>query len=280
TLDEENAQAKAAQLDESKSYGGKLAGIPGSIKDNIVTKGVRTTGASNMLANLDDPLYDATLVEKTNEANAIMIGKVNLDEFAMGSGTETSAFQKTTKPWNTEHVPGGSSGGSAASVAAGEVMFSIGTDTGGSIRQPAAYCGIVVMKPTYGLVSRYGMVAMAPSLDQAGPLTRTVEDNARVLEVIAGHDKRDSTSANVDIPAYSEALTDDIKGLKIAVPKEFLSEGIDEEVRESVQNALQMLELLGATWEEVSLPHLSYADATYYPIAYSEGASSLARYDG
>src|SRR5699024_10075553 len=168
TLDEENARRKAEQLDEAKTYEGKLAGMPGSIKDNIVTKGVRTKGASNMLANLDDPLYDATLVEKTNEANAIMIGKVNLDEFAMGSGTETSAFQKTTNPWNTEHVPGGSSGGSAASVAAGEVMFSIGTDTGGSIRQPAAYCGIVGMKPTYGLVSRYGMVAMAPSLDQAG----------------------------------------------------------------------------------------------------------------
>lgn len=280
TLDEEKAQAKAEQLDKSKTYKGKLAGVPGSIKDNIVTKGVRTTAASKMLANFDDPLYDATIVERLNEADAISVGKVNLDEFAMGSATETSAFQKTANPWDTEHVPGGSSGGSAASVAAGEVMFSIGTDTGGSIRQPAAFCGIVGMKPTYGLVSRYGLVAMAPSLDQAGPLTRTVEDNARVLEVIAGHDERDATSAKVDIPAYSEQLSADIKGMKIAVPKEFLSEGIDEEVRESVQNALQMLELLGATWEEVSLPHLSYADATYYAIAYSEGASSLARYDG
>lgn len=280
TLDEENAKAQAEKIDETKDYDGKLAGIPGAIKDNIVTKGVRTTGASKMLANLEDPLYDATLVERLKAAGAIPVGKVNLDEFAMGSATDTSAFQKTMNPWNTDHVPGGSSGGSAASVAAGEVMFSIGTDTGGSIRQPAAYCGVVGMKPTYGLVSRYGLIAMAPSLDQAGPITRTVEDNARVLEVIAGQDRRDATSANVDIPAYAENLSDNIKGLKIAVPKEFLSEGIDEEVRESVQNALQMLELLGAEWEEVSLPHLSYADATYYAIAYSEGTSSLARYDG
>src|SRR5699024_9462907 len=203
-----------------------------------------------------------------------------LDEFAMGSSTETSAFKKTRNPWDTDHVPGGSSGGSAASVAAGEVMFSIGSDTGGSIRQPASYCGVVGMKPTYGLVSRYGLIAMAPSLDQAGTITRTVEDNARVLEVIAGRDNRDATSADVEIPSYSEELSDDIKGLKIAVPKEFLSDDIDEEVRESVQNALQMLELLGATWEEVSLPHLAYADATYYAITFSEASSSLARYDG
>lgn len=280
TLDEETAKKKAEQLDENKNYDSKLAAIPSSIKDNIVTKGVRTTCASNMLANFNDPLYDATLVEKLDDAGSIMIGKVNLDEFAMGSSTETSAFQKTANPWNTEYVPGGSSGGSAASVAAGEVMFSIGTDTGGSIRQPASYCGVVGMKPTYGLVSRYGVVAMAPSLDQAGPITRTVEDNARVLEVIAGHDNRDMTSEKQAIPAYSELLNNDIKGLKIAVPKEFLSEGIDDEVRESVQNALQMFELLGATWEEVSLPHLAYADATYYAIAYSEASSSLARYDG
>lgn len=280
TSNEENAKAKAKQLDEAKSYTGKLAGIPASIKDNIVTKAIRTTGASQMLANLEDPLYDATVVERVDEAGALMIGKVNLDEFAMGSSTETSAFKKTKNPWDTDHVPGGSSGGSAASVAAGEVMFSIGSDTGGSIRQPASYCGVVGMKPTYGLVSRYGLIAMAPSLDQAGPITRTVEDNARVLEVIAGRDNRDATSADVEIPSYSEELSDDIKGLKIAVPKEFLSDDIDEEVRESVQNALQMLELLGATWEEVSLPHLAYADATYYAIAFSEASSSLARYDG
>lgn len=279
SLNEENAREQAKKLDEAKSYEGKLSGIPGAIKDNITTKGIATTCASKMLENFD-PLYDATLVEKTNEQEAIMIGKVNLDEFAMGSSTETSAFKKTKNPWNTEYVPGGSSGGSAASVAAGEVMFSIGTDTGGSIRQPAAFCGVVGMKPTYGLVSRFGVVAMAPSLDQAGPITRTVEDNARVLEVIAGHDRRDMTSVNRDVPAYSENLSQEIKGLKIAVPKEFLSEGVDPEVKESVENALQMYELLGATWETVSLPHLAYSDATYYAIAYSEGASSLARYDG
>jgi len=280
TVEAEKAKEKAKQLDEQNAYDGKLAAIPGSIKDNIVTKGIRTTGASKMLENLEDPLYDATIVEKLASEDAIMVGKVNLDEFAMGSTTETSAFKKTTNPWNTAHVPGGSSGGSAASVAAGEVMFSIGSDTGGSIRQPASFCGVVGMKPTYGLVSRYGLIAMAPSLDQAGPITRTVEDNARVLEVIAGHDTRDATSVNKEVPNYAENLTKEINGLKIAVPKEFLSEGIDSEVKESVENALQMLELLGATWEEVSLPHLNYADATYYAIAFSEATSSLARYDG
>ncbi len=279
-VEAEKAKEKAQKLDEEGSYKGKLAGIPGSIKDNILTKGVPTTGASKMLENLADPLYDANLVERLVDEDAILVGKVNLDEFAMGISTETSAFQATKNPWNLDHVPGGSSGGSAASVAAGEVMFSIGTDTGGSIRQPASFCGVVGMKPTYGLVSRYGMVAMAPSLDQAGPITRTVEDNARVLEVIAGHDRRDATSVKQDIPHYADNLSKDIKGLKIAVPKEFLSDGVDAEVKESVENALQMLELLGATWEEVSLPHLNYADATYYALAFSEAASSLARYDG
>ncbi|HLS65501.1 MAG TPA: Asp-tRNA(Asn)/Glu-tRNA(Gln) amidotransferase subunit GatA [Pseudogracilibacillus sp.] len=280
TLNEEEALKKAKQLDENGDYDQKLAGVPGAIKDNIVTKGIRTTAASKMLENFHDPLYDATVTEKLAEEDAIMIGKVNLDEFAMGSSTETSAFQKTTNPWDTNYVPGGSSGGSAAAVASGEVMFSLGTDTGGSIRQPAAFCGIVGMKPTYGLVSRHGLIAFAPSLDQIGPMTRKVKDNARVLEVIAGYDKLDSTSSSKSIPAYSEQITDDIKGLKIAVPKEFLGEGVSEEVKEAVQNALQMYELLGATWEEVSLPHLAYADATYYLIANSEASSSLARYDG
>lgn len=279
SLNEEQAKEQAKKLDEAKSYNGKLSGIPGAIKDNITTKGIATTAASKMLENFD-PLYDATLVEKTNEHGAIMIGKVNLDEFAIGSTTETSAYKQTKNPWDTERVPGGSSGGSAAAVAAGEVMFSIGTDTGGSIRQPAAFCGVVGMKPTYGLVSRYGVIAMAPSLEQAGPITRSVEDNARVLEVIAGYDNHDMTSVNKEVPAYSENLSKDIKGLKIAVPKEFLADGVDAEVKESVENALQMFELLGATWEQVSLPHLAYADATYYAIAYSEAASSLARYDG
>ncbi|MBO1001199.1 Asp-tRNA(Asn)/Glu-tRNA(Gln) amidotransferase subunit GatA [Pseudogracilibacillus auburnensis] len=280
TLNEENVKAKAKKLDEEKTYGKKLAAIPGAIKDNIVTKGIRTTCASQMLANFDDPLYDATVTEKLANEDSLMIGKLNMDEFAMGSSTETSSFQKTYNPWNLDHVPGGSSGGSAAAVAAGEVMFSLGTDTGGSIRQPAAFCGIVGMKPTYGLVSRFGLVAFAPSLDQIGPLTRTVEDNARVLEVIAGHDANDSTSSKNAIPSYVDALVEDVKGLKIAVPKQFLSEGVSEEVKESVKNALQMYELLGATWEEVSLPHLPYADAAYYLIANGEASSSLARFDG
>ena len=280
TLNKEKALEKARKIDEEQAFDKKLAAIPGAIKDNIVTEGVRTTAASNILSNFNDPLYDATVVKKLDEANSIMIGKVNLDEFAMGATTETSAFQKTANPWNLEHVPGGSSGGSAAAVTAGEVMFSLGTDTGGSIRQPAAFCGIVGMKPTYGLVSRFGLVAFAPSLDQIGPMTRTVEDNARVLEVIAGHDTNDSTSSKNPVPAYSENLNGDIKDLKIAVPKEFLSEGVSEEVKHAVQNALQQFEQLGAKWEEVSLPHLKYADATYVIIASSEGSSSLGRYDG
>src|SRR5690625_65647 len=233
TLNKETVLKKAAQLDEQQSYDKKLAAIPGALKDNIVTKGIRTTAASKMLANFNDPLYDATVTEKLANEDAFMIGKVNLDEFAMGSSTETSAFQKTVNPWNHDYVPGGSSGGSAAAVASGEVMFSLGTDTGGSIRQPASFCGIVGMKPTYGLVSRYGLIAFAPSLDQIGPLTRTVADNARVLEVIAGHDTNDSTSSRKTVPSYTEALTEDINGLKIAVPKEFFGEGVAEEVKES-----------------------------------------------
>src|SRR5690625_5155335 len=279
TLNEEEALKKAKQLDENGDYDQKLAGVPGAIKDNIVTKGIRTTAASKMLENFHDPLYDATVTEKLAEEDAIMIGKVNLDEFAMGSSTETSAFQKTTNPWDTNYVPGGSSGGSAAAVAAGEVMFSLGTDTGGSIRQPASFCGIVGMKPTYGLVSRYGLIAFAPSLDQIGPMTRKVTDNARVLEVLAGHDKRDSTSSKQAVPSFTDTINEDIKGLRIAVPKQFLGEGVSEEIKESVQNALQMFELLGATWEEVNLPHLDYADAAYYVIANGEASSSLARYE-
>jgi len=279
-LNEENVMQKAKQLDEQQTYDKKLAAIPGAIKDNIVTKGIRTTCASKMLENFNDPLYDATVTEKLANEDSLMIGKVNMDEFAMGSSTETSGFQLTKNPWNLERVPGGSSGGSAAAVAAGEVMYSLGTDTGGSIRQPAAFCGIVGMKPTYGLVSRYGVVAFAPSLDQVGPMTRSVEDNAHVLSVIAGHDEKDSTSKRQSIPNYAEALVEDVKGLKIAVPKEFFGEGVAPEVKESVMNALKMYELLGATWEEVSLPHLAYADAAYYLISSGEGSSSLARFDG
>lgn len=204
SLDEENARAKAKELDNATDRSQSLFGLPVGVKDNIVTKGLRTTCASKILDNFNDPLYNATVVNKLNDANAVTIGKLNLDEFAMGSTTETSSYKKTRNPWNLDHVPGGSSGGSAAAVAAGQVLFSLGTDTGGSIRQPAAFCGIVGMKPTYGLVSRNGLVAMASSLDQIGPMTQTVEDNARLLEVLAGHDPLDATSAKEDIPAYTE----------------------------------------------------------------------------
>jgi len=280
TVTEESALQKAKQLDEENTFDKKLAAIPGAIKDNIVTKGIPTTAASNMLANFKDPLYDATVTEKLANEDSLLMGKVNLDEFAMGSSTETSYFKQTRNPWNLEYVPGGSSGGSAASVAAGQVMYALGTDTGGSIRQPASFCGIVGMKPTYGLVSRYGLVAFAPSFDQIGPLTKSVEDNARVLEVLAGHDERDATSSRQAVPSYLETIQQDIKGLKIAVPKQFLSDGVADEVKDSVSNALQMFELLGATWEEVNMPHLDYADAAYYLIANGEASSSLARYDG
>lgn len=280
TLDEENARAKAKQLDESLSKEKKLFAIPVGVKDNIVTKGLRTTCASQFLKNFEDPLYDATAIEKLNAEHAITIGKVNMDEFAMGSTTEHSSYHQSRNPWNINHVPGGSSGGSAAAVAAGEVLFSLGSDTGGSIRQPAAFSGIVGMKPTYGLVSRYGLVAFAPSLDQIGPMTHTVEDNARVLEVIAGHDERDSTSADQSVPLYTETLSESIKGLRIAVPEEYLGEGVSPEVKEAVMNALKMYELLGAKVEKVSLPHSRYAAAAYYMISSAEASTSLARFDG
>ncbi len=253
--------------------------MPIGIKDNIVTKGLRTTCASKILYNFD-PIYDATVVERLHQADAVTIGKLNMDEFAMGSSTENSGFQLTRNPWDLERVPGGSSGGSAAAVAAGEVPFALGSDTGGSIRQPAAFCGVVGLKPTYGRVSRYGLVAFASSLDQIGPITRNVEDNAYLLQVISGVDPMDSTSANVDVPDYVSALTGDIQGLKIAVPKEYLGEGVSEEVRQSVLDALKVLEGLGATWEEVSLPHSKYALATYYLLASSEASANLARFDG
>lgn len=279
TVTEEEALKNAKAVDEGQAAGKSLAGIPASIKDNIVTKGTRTTCASKMLENFTDPLYDATIVEKLNEAGAISVGKVNLDEFAMGSTTETSAFQKTKNPWNTDHVPGGSSGGSAASVAAGEVIFSIGSDTGGSIRQPAAFCGVTGMKPTYGLVSRYGLVPMAPSLDQAGPITRTVADNARVLQAIAGHDVNDATSSKQAVPDYAASLKEDVKGLKIAVPKQFMTDMISEEVREAVNSAVKVFESLGAVCEEVDMPNIAYAESAYYIISSAESASAMARYD-
>ena len=282
TVDEEGALASAARLDGKLAAGeerGLLFGLPAGIKDNIVTEGLRTTCASQFLRNFD-PVYDATVVRKMRAADSVTIGKLNMDEFAMGGSNENSSFYPVRNPWNTDRVPGGSSGGSAAAVAAGEVYFTLGSDTGGSIRQPASYCGVVGLKPTYGLVSRFGLVAFASSLDQIGPVTRTVEDSAYVLQAIAGHDDRDSTSANVDVPDYISALTGDIKGLRIAVPKEYMGEGVDPKVKESVMAAIRQLESLGATWEEVSLPHTEYALAAYYLLSSSEASSNLARFDG
>lgn len=283
TLDEERAleqaQAQDKLIQEGSAERGLLFGIPAGIKDNISTRGVRTTCASKLLENFV-PVYDATVMTRLHEAQAIMLGKLNMDEFAMGSSNENSGFKPVKNPWNVNHVPGGSSGGSAAAVAAGEVVFALGSDTGGSIRQPAAFCGVVGLKPTYGLVPRFGLVAFASSLDQIGPLTRSVEDTAFVLQAIAGHDGRDSTSAQVDIPDYLSALNGEVQGLRIAVPKEYIGEGVQPEVRERVFAALQQLEKLGASWEEVSLPYTEYAVAAYYIIASSEASSNLARFDG
>lgn len=282
TLYEEGARASARALDDKLASGGArglLFGLPAGIKDNIVTKGLRTTCASQFLSNFQ-PIYDATVVTKLRQADAVTVGKLNMDEFAMGGSNENSSFGPVRNPWDVERVPGGSSGGSAAAVAAGEVLFTLGSDTGGSIRQPASYCGVVGLKPTYGLVSRYGLVAFASSLDQIGPITRNVEDSAYVLQAIAGYDAQDSTSANVDIPDYLSALTGDISGLRIAVPKEYIGEGVDASVRDTVLSALKVLESLGAVWEEVSLPHTEYAVATYYLLSSSEASSNLARFDG
>ena len=282
TLDEENARNQAKRLDDQLVKGeneGALFGMPIGVNDIIVTKNLRTTCASKILENFD-PIYDATVVQKLQKAETVTIGKLNMDEFAMGSSNENSAFQATRNPWNTEYVPGGSSGRSAASVASGEVLFSLGSDTGGSIRQPAAYCGVVGLKPTYGRVSRFGLVAFASSLDQIGPVTRTVEDNAYLLEAISGVDPMDSTSANVDVPNFVNSLTGDVRGLKIAVPKEYLGEGVGEEARNSVLEALKVLGGLGAQWEEVSLPHSKYALAAYYLLSSSEASANLSRFDG
>lgn len=282
TLNEDHAREYAKELDEAlhkEEAKGLLFGLPAGIKDNIVTEGLRTTCASQLLDNFD-PLYDATVVKKLKEADAVTIGKLNMDEFAMGSSNENSSYKATRNPWNIDHVPGGSSGGSAAAVAAGEVVFSLGSDTGGSIRQPASYCGVVGLKPTYGRVSRYGLVAFASSLDQIGPLTRTVEDNALVLREIAGYSQKDSTSADVPVPDYSSGLNGDVKGLRIAVPKEYFGEGVSDEVKNAVTKALKVLEEQGAEWEEVSLPHSQYALAAYYLLSSSEASANLARFDG
>ncbi len=256
-----------------------LLGIPVAIKDNMCTDGIKTTCASKILGNFIPP-YDATVVAKLNNAGYIMPGKTNMDEFAMGSSTENSGFFVTKNPWDLERIPGGSSGGSAAAVAAGECIAALGSDTGGSIRQPAACCGVVGLKPTYGRVSRYGLVAFASSLDQIGPITKDVTDTAILLNIIAGHDPKDSTSADIAVPDFTKALKKDVKGMKIGIPKEYFIEGMDPEVERSVRDAIKTLEGLGAKVVDVSLPHTGYAVAAYYILATSEASSNLARYDG
>lgn len=276
------ALEKAKEIDEKRAKGktlGALAGIPIGIKDNICTKGVSTTCASKILENFVPP-YDATVMTKIHAADMVVLGKLNMDEFAMGSSTENSAFKITKNPWDLSRVPGGSSGGSAASVAADETTFSLGSDTGGSIRQPAHYCGVVGMKPTYGSVSRYGLVAFASSLDQIGPLTKDVEDMALALNLICGYDKMDSTSAKITHPDFTKSLNQDIKGMKIALPKEFFDEGIHPEVRECTLKAAKELEKLGAIVEEVSIDMTKYALPAYYMISSAEASSNLARFDG
>ena len=279
-LNKEQALAKAEELDQKGIPADSLlAGIPVGIKDNIVTKDLTTTAASKMLANFK-PIYNATVMDKLDQAGMINVGKLNMDEFAMGGSTETSAFKLTKNAWDQTKVPGGSSGGSAAAVASGQILASLGSDTGGSIRQPAAYNGIVGMKPTYGRVSRYGLIAFASSLDQIGPLTRTVKDNALILNAIAGHDKRDFTSSAKEVPNFAEGLDGNIKGLKIALPKEYLGQGVASEVKEAILKAVKTFESLGATVEEVSLPYSKYGVPVYYIIASSEASSNLQRFDG
>ena len=280
TRDEALAQAKA--VDEKIARGEEIAfleGIPGAIKDNICTKGVKTTCASRILQKFVPP-YDATVVQKLAAQNPVVLGKTNLDEFAMGGSTENSAFHPTHNPWNTDCVPGGSSGGSAAAVAAGTAVWALGSDTGGSIRQPASFCGVVGMKPTYGRVSRYGLVAYASSLDQIGPITKDVTDCANILNIIAGRDEMDSTSIDSVVPDYTKSLVQDVKGLKIGLPKEYFVNGMDPEVEGAVKAAVKQLESLGAEVVEISLPNTDYAISTYYLIAPAEAATNLARYDG
>ena len=279
-LNEEGA-LKQAQAADEKGYadGNVLNGIPLGIKDNIVTEGVTTTAASRMLGDFM-PIYDATVVTKLKEAGAVNVGKLNMDEFAMGGSTENSYYKKTKNAWDLTKVPGGSSGGSAAAVASGEVVASLGSDTGGSIRQPAAFNGIVGMKPTYGRVSRYGLIAFASSLDQIGPMTRNVTDNALLLEAISGYDKRDSTSLNMEVPKFSANLNGKVAGMKIALPKEYFQDGVSAEIQEAVRKAAAQFEEMGATVEEVSMPTLAYGIPAYYIIASSEASSNLQRFDG
>ena len=282
TQTRETALAKAKAVDEKIARGEEISfleGIPGAIKDNICTKGTKTTCASKMLENFVPP-YDATVMEKLQAQNPTILGKTNMDEFAMGGSTENSAFYPTHNPWNIDCVPGGSSGGSAAAVGAGTAIWALGSDTGGSIRQPASFCGVVGMKPTYGRVSRYGLVAFASSLDQIGPVTRDVTDCAHLMNIISGYDKRDSTSINAEVPDYTKSLVKDVKGLRIGLPKEYFVEGMDEDVEKAVRAAIKQFEDLGAEVVEVSMPHTKYAVSAYYLIAPAEASSNLARYDG
>lgn len=282
TLDKENAMKQAAKVDKMIAAGEKiapLAGIPGAIKDNISTKGLRTTCSSKMLENFV-PIYDAHVIQKLRADETIIIGKTNMDEFAMGSTTKTSHFQTTHNPWNLERVPGGSSGGSAAAIVAGEAIWSLGSDTGGSIRQPASFTGCVGIKPTYGRVSRYGCVAFASSLDQIGPITRDVTDAATVLNTICGVCTMDSTSLNEEVPDFTKALKTDVKGLRIGVPKEYYAAGLDPKVDGVLKKALADYEAMGAEIVDISLPHTEYAVITYYIIAPAEASANLARFDG
>ncbi len=280
TVSDEVALAQAKALDEKGIDAGNImSGIPLAVKDNISTKGILTTAASKMLYNYD-PIFNATAVEQLYGKDMIVIGKTNMDEFAMGGSTETSYFKKTKNAWDQTKVPGGSSGGSATAVASGQVRLSLGSDTGGSIRQPASFNGVVGMKPTYGRVSRFGLIAFGSSLDQIGPFSQTVKENAQLLNVISGHDAKDSTSSDRAVGDFTSKIGQDIKGMKIALPKEYLGEGIAPAVKETILNAAKQLEKLGATVEEVSLPHSKYGVAVYYIIASSEASSNLQRFDG
>lgn len=277
TINEE-AKKRAIEL-EQEEISSLFYGIPIAIKDNIVTKNLKTTCASKMLEDFN-PVYDATVIEKINSNQMIIIGKTNMDEFAMGSTTETSYFGNTLNPWNKKKVPGGSSGGSAAAVAANLIPLALGSDTGGSIRQPSSFCGIVGLKPTYGRVSRYGLIAFASSLDQIGPMTRTVEENAQLLSIIAGNDCRDLTSSSISVDDYTSYLNKDIKNLKIAVPNYFMGEAIDPEVKESIEHVLEMLKKEGCQVDTIDLEYLEYAIPLYQVLALGEASSNLARFDG
>ncbi len=276
------ALAQARAIDDKRKAGqpvGKLAGVPIAVKDNLCTLGLKTTCASRMLANFVPP-YDAHVIERLKAEDAVLVGKTNLDEFAMGSTTESSAFQVTRNPHHREHTVGGSSGGSAAAVAANMVAWSLGSDTGGSIRQPAGFCGVIGMKPTYGRVSRYGLIAYASSLDQIGPFATDVSSAALLLEVISGHDRRDSTSVDRPVPAYSQTVNQPLTGLRVGIAREHFAEGLNSEVETAVRKSLDVYRSLGAEIVELSLPHSKYAIATYYLIACSEASSNLARFDG